>query len=127
MSATSNIWLRPGFRRRGRTGRRFRDSGPEQLPGLDAARAQEIAGGGLLAVPELGAQHLDAPALGGHLEACRAAFDDLADLALDGTEGPDRQLAAVEDLQFRPVQGGPGARGRSGGPDQVVDYIDLIR
>src|SRR5271156_5438333 len=102
-------------------------SGAQQLPGLDAARGQEVDRREFFTLPELGAQHFDAAALGGHLKARRAAFDDFADLALDGAESANRQLPAVKYLELHAVQRGPCARSGVAAANQVVDHVNLVR
>ena len=78
--------------------RDFWPSAAEQRSGLDLAGREELAGCDFFAIAELGAEHLDAPALSGDLKGLFRRFNDFADLPLDCAEGPYRQLARVEDL-----------------------------
>src|SRR5215467_14891718 len=86
----------------------------------------EVGRGDFLALFVLGLEYLDAAALGGHEEALRADFRDLADLALHGAEGAHPMLAAVEDLQPLAVDRGPGARRGIAAAYEVVDEIDVV-
>jgi len=70
----------------------------EKRSGLDLASGEELAGCDFFPVTELGAQHLDAPALSGDLKGLFRGFDHFADLAFHRAEGADRQFARVEDL-----------------------------
>ena len=70
----------------------------EQRSGLDVARGKKLCGCDFFPIAELGAQHLDAAALGRDLEGLLRRFNDFADFSLDRAEGADGQLARVEDL-----------------------------
>src|SRR5215212_4368691 len=95
--------------------------------GLDRAACKQFTCRDFLPVAELGAQHFDAPALGGDLEGLVRDFNHFADFSLDGAEGAYRMLARVEDLQLGAGQGGPRARRRVAAADHVVDEVDVVR
>src|SRR5436190_23632949 len=78
--------------------RGFWASAAEQRSRLDVARGKKLRGCDFFPIAELGAQHLDAAALGRDLEGLLRRFNDFADFSLDRAEGADRQLARVEDL-----------------------------
>src|SRR3974377_1291540 len=99
----------------------------EESASGDAVLRDELRRGDFLAVFVLGLEHLDAPSLGGHEEALRADFGDLADLALHRAEGAYQMLAAVENLDLFAVQRGPGAWSGIAAAYDVVDEIDVVR
>src|SRR5205809_8123222 len=101
------------------------DSVPEYSSRLDLTRGHELRGSDFFRLAELGAQHLDAPALGAHLEALVRNFNHFADLALHRAEAAHRMLARIEDLQFLPGERGPGPGRRVAAANRVVDEVDV--
>src|SRR5574341_1597218 len=102
-------------------------SNSKYCPRLDRPSGKQFSGRDFFAVAELGAQHLDAAALGRNLKALVRDFHHLADLALDRAERAHRMLARVEDLQFLPFDRRPGAGRGVAAADRVVDEVDVVR
>src|SRR4029077_8019074 len=102
-------------------------SAAEQGARNDPVLGDEFGGRDVLTVLVLRLDYLDPPALGGHEEALRAVFGDLADLALYRAESTDEVLAAVEDLQLFAADRRPSARRRVAAADEVVSEINVVR
>src|SRR5688572_15102389 len=94
---------------------------------LDRAGGEQLPGCDLLAIPQLRAQHFDAPALRSHLEGLVGDFHHLADFALDCAVGSHDVFAGIENLQLAARSGAPGAGRGIAAADQVVDEIDVVR
>src|ERR1700675_1532131 len=79
---------------------------PEHGARAQADRERQFRCRQFLGVFALGLEHFDLPALAGDPQAVGTDLDDLADLALDGTEGPGQVFPGIEDLHLLAVERG---------------------
>src|SRR4026208_281582 len=99
----------------------------ENGAGRQSHGARHLAASELLALRRARAKDLDASTLRGDLEALVGHVGDLAHLAADIREAPERMLARVVDLELLAAERRPRAGGGVAAADQVVALVHVMR